>query len=762
MPRASKDDKKLLATLRERYKRATEADRENRRAALEDMKFLHVPGEQWDANVRQERGTRPCLEFNKLRVSVKRVVNDMRANRPSGKVRPTEDADKPTAQALEGLIRNIWANSDGDSTIDQAAEYQVGGGMGAWRVSAKYSRDDAWDQDLVIEAIQNPYNLYADPAAKDPLKRDAEFWFLTSRMSKTAYETKYPKAEVVDFEAETEFDDEEWFDDDSVRIVEYWYREPYTETLLLLSDGRTVKKTDITPERAAEFEAQQLAILKTRDVQCYRVKMVIASGNAVLERADWAGSQFPFVVVYGEQMVIDGKLRWFGLTRFGKDPQKSYNYSRTLGVETVALAPQAKYWATPEQAKGHTDKWSEAHRKGYPFLLFNPDPMNPGAPQMMGGPQMPAAFVQEMQLASEDIKAVTGIYDASLGAKSNEQTGVAIRARQQQGEIAVFNYMDNLAKGIRRTWEILVDAIPHYYDTPRMIRTLGVDGAEDYVKINDGTRDVSRGRYDVTVTVGPSFSTQRQEAAEIYMGVLQANPEMMPIIGDLAFKAMDVPYADKVAERIKVMAPPAIQKLEQQDGKASPEVAAAMAQVDMAMQAVQQHGQLVQQAAQEAQSEKVEADKAKSDVQVAAANLKVQEANLKVQVAEFKAMVAETQAKFAEESQGKDAETAAAEREVLVQQVEQALQAINAQAAQYVAQSEAFMQQAAAMLEQIGQVAAQPVVIDRPTNQQVIARRVNGGFDGEVIDADTGKPLRKLSVRRNGAGLVGSASEVRS
>jgi hypothetical protein len=150
-------NKDLLSRIHDRYKLMTEADDENRRLALSDLKFLHVPGEQWDLKMKQERGSdRPCMEFNKLRVTVKRVVNDMRANRPQGKTRAVEDGDKDTADVMEGLIRNIWNVSDGDTIIDYAAEYQVGAGMGAWRINTKYSTDTVFDQDIVIEPIKNP------------------------------------------------------------------------------------------------------------------------------------------------------------------------------------------------------------------------------------------------------------------------------------------------------------------------------------------------------------------------------------------------------------------------------------------------------------------------------------------------------------------------------------------------------------------------------------------------------------------------------
>lgn len=723
-----RDTKKLLLEIHSRYKDATEADKKNRQAALEDMKFTHEPGAQWEQQAKTDRGARPCYEFNKVRVTVKRVVNDMRQNRPAGKVHPAEEGDIDTADVLEGLIRNIWNVSDGDTVIDGAAEYQVGGGMGAWRITTKYSSDDSWDQDLTIEAIPNPFALYADPACEDALKRDARYWFLTSRMAGKAFEAKYPKAKKVDFETDdiADLDDKDWNDEETVRICEYWWKEPYSKKLLLLATGETVDAAEVPPE-----VLPQLQVIRERDVMCHRIMTCIASGDAVLEGpTEWGGREFPFIMVYGESMILDGKKIWFGLPRFAKDAQRAYNFSRTSAIESVAMAPQAKFWATTEQAAGHTDKWAEAHKQNFPFQLYNADPKAPGPPARMGGADIPAALVQEMQIASDDIKAVTGIYDASLGQKSNEQSGRAILARQQQGEIATFNYMDNLAKGIRRTWEILIDLIPKYYDTERSVRILGQDGAAKFAKVNqtlpDGSvlNDLSRGKYDVVVTVGPSWATKRIEASEIYNQLAQANPQLFGVAGDLIMKSMDVPYADEVAERIKAILPPPIQQMLQQDGKASPEVQQAMMQVQQAMQQVQQHGQMVQAAAEEAQQEKALADKAKADVQLAAANLKVQEAQLQAEVAKFQAEVAKAQADLIKRESESEKTTEDAqdvvEREALSVQLQQALAQIQQQAAE-------FMQASAAVIADI-QARTQPIVAMPPKPKITSIKRVGNEY----------------------------------
>lgn len=636
------DKKDLLKTIRERFKVMQEAESTNRRMAMEDYKFVNEPGYQWEEQVKKERGDRPCYEFNKLRQSCKHVINNMRANTPQGKVRGVEGGDKQIAEIYEGLIRNIWNQSDADTAIDYASEYQVSAGIGSWRISTKYVSNDVFEQDIVIETIANPFCLYADPAAKDMLKVDARDWILTERISKTAYEKRWPKADVTEFEAEEFDDDEDWHTDDEVRIAEYWYKEASTKEIWQLEDG-TIINADSEEGQIIE-QTMPDVIKRRRTVNYDKIMMCIASGDAILEGpTEWAGSMFPFVQIYGEYAVIDGKLVWHGLPRFAKDAQRSYNASRTAITETIALAPQAKWWATADQAKGHVDRWADAHKQNYPFMLFNSDPKQPGAPQRMGGPDVPVALIQESQIASDEIKAVTGIFDASLGAQSNETSGRAIYARQQQGQISTFNYEDNRAKGIKRTWDLLVDLIPKVYDTERELRVLGSDGIEDYKRVNrvvlDGmgnevkVNDLSMGRYDVTVTIGPSFTTRRQEASEIYGQMMQSNPEIFGIAGDLIFKSMDLPYAEDIADRLQVMLPPQIQQMLNSEQEVPPEVQMMMQQAQQAMAQVEEQAAMMQQQYAELEQKNSESELTKVEIEKMLANLDKQKAQFEAFVA---------------------------------------------------------------------------------------------------------------------------------
>jgi len=651
--KGTQENKNLLQKVRDRFTIMKDADEDNLIGAMENMKFVNIPGEQWDYNQKVERGLRPCYEFNKVRVNAKKVINHIRTNRPQGKIRGVEGTDKKQAEYREGLIRNIWNTSDGDTIMDYAAEYQVGGGMGAWRIITEEPDDNPFIQDIKVMPIANPFTLFHDPGARDMLKRDCEDWVLTEKIRKTDYERKYPDEDLISFEDHEFDDDDEWEDEDKIRIAEYWYKEPTTKELWKLDDGTIV---DAESDEAAALDQARVQDKKTIDT--HKIMMVIVSGAAIIEGpVEWAGTMFPFIKVFGEYMIVDGQTYWYGLGEFAKDAQRSYNVSRTAIAETIAMAPLEFDWVTPKQAEGHTDKWEEAHRKNFPFQMFNPDPLNPGPPQKSGGATIPSALIQESAIASAEIDEVMGIFPPDRGEETS-QSGRAIYARQESGDTITFNYPDNMAKGVQRTYEILIDLIPYVLDTEREMRILGADGEEDYITFNQFAKDemgqtvlddngypikindLSVGRYDVTVTTGASFSTKRQEFVETFGQLFLGNEQMMLVYGDLLFKAMDVPFSDEMAERAKVMLPPQIQEMLNKDQQIPPEVQMLMQQAQQGMQMVEQQMQVVQQAGAEAEKVKNEAGIARVDVEKAISNLKTEQANFKTLVATFQGTIA--------------------------------------------------------------------------------------------------------------------------
>jgi hypothetical protein len=295
------------------------------------------------------------------------------------------------------------------------------------------------------------------------------------------------------------------------------------------------------------------------------------SGAEVLEGpTEHPGSYMPVFAVVGDEGQVNGRLKRCGVIRYAKDAQQIYNYARSTEAEFAALQPKAPYLVTLKQVQGHERFWNTANQSNYPYLPYEPDPRAPGAPQRAQPPVSSQALAMLAQSAMDDMRATTGIYDAALGAKSNETSGVAIRQRQVEADSATSVYADNMTKAILAAGRCLVDMIPKVYDSQRLLRVLSRDDKEEMIEVNkvedagDGVErlvnDLTVGKYDVRLTVGPSYKTERQEVRDGMLGFVQAFPNAAAVTSDLVAEAMDWPKADRFAERLRKTLPPELRE----------------------------------------------------------------------------------------------------------------------------------------------------------------------------------------------------------
>lgn len=577
----------ILKRAKKHYDLAVTAESENREEMLDDLRFSAL--DQWPEDVKKERKNRPMLTLDHTGQAVRRVLGDIRQSLPAIKIDPVDDgADKDTAEVFEGLVRQIEYQSRAQSVYMQAAETQVKMGYGAWRVITKYNEFDTFEQDIVIKPIKNAFSVYFDPAAQEVTKRDGRFAIVTEWVSVDQFEEEYgKKVDKSDFAgAESSNYEELWFEDNKVRVAEYWCKEKITRDLVSLSNGMTVEVDSISEEDMQAYAAQGVTPVRERKVDSYVIKYYKITGSEVLEESEWPSRYFPVVPIYGSEDIIDGRTHYRGVVRAAKDPQRLYNYWNSAAAETIALQPKAPFVLTSKQIKNHKKFWDVANTENLPYLPYDPDPQAP-PPQRQAPPSMQNGLLQQASIASEDIKAATGIYDASLGAKGNETSGIAIQSRQQEAEIQNSVFLYNLAAAIEQTGQIIVDLIPQYYDTQRIIKIRGEDDSQKDVTINnpiytpDGMKienDLTRGKYDVRVTVGPNYKTRRAEAAASMVELASVFPQIVQVAGDLVAKNLDWPGADEIAARLKKLLPPGL--VEEED----PQVIAQQRQAAMVQQ----------------------------------------------------------------------------------------------------------------------------------------------------------------------------------
>ncbi len=563
--RKPQDDsgKDALETARKRFTHAADGAADNHTNYIEDVKFGRL-GDQWPEAIANERkkDSRPCLTINRMPSFIRQVSNDARQNRPSIRVRPVDsNADVKTADTINGLFRNIESISYADVAYDTAIDNSLSGGFGYIRLDVDYAHNDTFDMDILINPVPNPLNVYGDPMSQAFDSLAWRYAFIIDVMAKTDFEAEYPGAQAGDFDGDS--DDYPWFTEDTVRVAEYFDRFEVAKKILLLSD-RSIVEPDVFEKNRALYDAMGVTVKTDRDIKSWKVIHRLMTGAEVLSETPWAGQYIPIAPVYGEVVNLEGKQHLRSLIRDSKDPQRQFNYWRSAATETVALAPKAPFIG-PEEAFAGKDKakWGLANQKAYSYISYK----GATAPQRQGPSTMPAADLQLALNAADDMKSVMGIYDASLGARSNETSGRAIRERKMEGDVSTFHFIDNLTRAIRCVGVIALDLIPHVYNTERIIRVLGEDGKADAValmKAPDGSNlpvfDLTKGKYDLVVTSGPSYTTRRQEAAEQMIEMGRSVPQLFEVAGDLIAKNLDWPGADKLAERLKKALPPQFQE----------------------------------------------------------------------------------------------------------------------------------------------------------------------------------------------------------
>lgn len=624
-----KDDKpdtnaELIAEHKERFKQFADAWSPQRRAASEDLHFF-IGETQWPEKVRREREAEglPCLIINRLPQFVAQVVGDQRQNRPAIKVSPVDSgADKQTAEVLEGLIRNIEYISMADVAYDRSFEFPViCGHRGFIRVVTEYAGEDTFEQDLKIKGIINPLTVFWDPNCKEPDYSDASHCYIVDDVPEETFEAEHPGVDPASWETSSNVDSKQNRVIETVRVVEAFWREPVKKTIVQLLDGRVVNADDLD-----SLQAEDPFVIVARDnedkeirreVDSHKIMWAKMTGAEILDgpREFIKGARFiPVVPVAGFELNIEGETHQWGLVRYAKDPQQAYNFTRTKEIETIALAPKSPWIGTKRMFEGFENMWAQANAKAYSYLPYNPDPQAAGqAPQRVAPPATNGALTNSSLQAVDEIKSVVGIYDASLGQKSNETSGKAILARQRESDTATFTYIDNLSRAMRLLGKILIDLIPRVYDSERIVRVLGIDGSEKQVRVNRRIGDVvlhdlTVGKYDVAVSVGPSYATQRIEAANSMIEFMRAYPNGAPLMADLIAGSMDWPKAEEVAERLKSVLPPQVQ------AAGNPE---AMAQLQQ------------QQATQQQQPDpKVQVEQMESQAQIAASQATIQKAQL--------------------------------------------------------------------------------------------------------------------------------------
>ena len=600
----------IFQEARERLRIAQEAEGANRQKAVLDLEF--EDGQQWPDDMYNQRrlSGRPALTINHTRTFVRRVVNNMRQQRPRIKVHPVgEGADIDLARKIGGLIRHIEQRKDGAAAYDIGGESAVKIGWGYWRILSEYIDEKSFDQELYLGAIHNSFTVYFDPSARQPAGEDAEWVIITELMKRSEFERKYPKEDQKNWAEGAQGDQNlaDWETEETIRLAEYFRIVHRKDTLYRLSNGQDMYASEY---RSRKLEEQGITIAvnalgdkiqrptSRRQIEWHRI-----NGSKVVESVELPGHWIPVIRCEGNTLDLNGRISRKGMIRDMMDTARMYNYWRTKETEVIALTSLSPWIGQPEHFDGHPE-WNDANQKAYSKLTYSaayieqPDgsktPLPP--PTRVEPPQIPAAFVGAAESAMKDLMALAGMPHEPGQDKAGEViSGVALRQRQALSDIGHFQYYDNQTRSIAHTGRVLLDLIPHYYSEQRMQRIIGEDGVPTMIELNQPVpnpdpavkeikNNLSVGRYDVVMDTGPGYESKRLEQAEMTIDMLKVPPlaEVATKNGaDLIFRYFDM---DEMADRLVSSNPEGLKKVMQDLPKQAQDIISSMQNQMQALQ----------------------------------------------------------------------------------------------------------------------------------------------------------------------------------
>lgn len=623
--------KDIIAEAVERMRIAEEAESHNRAEAIDDLEFLR--GNQWPPEIKSQREKegRPCLTVNTLPTFLAQVTNDIRQNKIAIKIHPVDSkADPETAKVYQGVIRHIEYDSNADVAYHMAAASAAACSFGYFRLLNEYESRDSFNQTLKFAPIRNPFTVYADPFGIQPDGSDRNWYVICDDVPKAEFKRDYPDATAADFESVDGHGDNfrGWISEETVRVAEYYRYEDRKDTLCLLEDGTTKWEDELRDGDVCT---------KKRKSNRRIVKWSKLTAKEVLEETEIPCEWIPVFPVYGTEVDIDGKVYRSSLIRAAKDPARMYNVWMTSATEEIGMRTRTPWVMAEGQDEGYEAQWSTANTVTRSRLIYKPTPVGgqlAPPPQRQPMADVPVGVLTMAQHARDDIKASMGLFDSSMGARGSATSGKQEIAQQRQGQITNFHFADNLAKAVRHAGRCLLSMIPRVFDTPRVVKILGDDESLDFAEVNKPLpmpevdpktgairrilNDLTAGRYDLTVSVGPAYATMRQEAQESMRDMAQSWPKLMDVAGDKMVKAMNWPDGDVIADRLKKTIPPDITQGENKDEPAPeipPQIQQQLQQYDAAladaMEQIKAMQSSQQQAIQQAQV------KAEADVEIA-------------------------------------------------------------------------------------------------------------------------------------------------
>lgn len=541
---------------------AQTAEKDNREKVREVTHFLQKTDGQWEPDIVQKMSGRPRYTFDKCNPVVDSIAGEMEQADFAIKVRPAGgEASQDLAQIYDGMIRNIESMSNATHVYNASGRKMVAAGFDAWRVTHEWGETDSFEQDLFIRKIANAVDrVWFDVGAEMQDMSDANHAWVLQALTKEEYKDRFPDGSMMSV-GEDKQNNVYYYKADLIIVGELLYKEHIEKELVLMSNNAVYEVDDKFESVVEELAAEGITEQRRRTRDSHIVKSRLFDGKEWLTEAkETVFDYIPVIPIYGNFDISEDKVTYRGAVNHLMDAQRVYNYAQSRAIEEGALAPRKKVWMTREQAAADTDTLQTMNTNADPVQLYTHVTENP-QPYEINGPQINPGLQQTASDMSANIVQSSGIFAANQGNAPN-QSGYAIELQQNKGDTSTIKYFGAREVATTHTGRIITNAIPRVYDTPRTVRILGEDGTSKMEKINDqvldnetqkmvSLNDLRKGKYDVTMDIGPAFKNRQQETARAFLELAGIDPTIIQQGKDIWLNNITVPGMKQMAERAR-------------------------------------------------------------------------------------------------------------------------------------------------------------------------------------------------------------------
>ena len=518
--------------------------------ANEDMRFVNVPGGQWEDFLENEFEDRTTLEFDLVSNYVNRFLGEWNSKRAGVVFKPddskTSDDD---AELLNGIYRSDFRDGSGKLSLDNAVRQAAICGYGAFKLATKFEDEGDPENDfqrIEWRPIYEAYNKVVwDRAAKRPDKSDARWCTLLTEYTKDSFEDTFGKDKVATsaYEPETRWRNSRFINNalDIIYVATRYQVVKKKESVFKYNNIRTGEVEEYSQENH-ELVKDELRTDKFKEFVRERKKTVqyveksVFSGDEFLQEPKRiAGKWIPIIPVYGYRDFVDS-VEWYeGLVRDLKDPARLFNMQVSQLAEHSASSGSDTPLFEPDQMpKKVSEEWADRTNK--PWLpvksLTDPDGniVHSGPVGYLRPAQLDGSTQALMEIVPNFIRETTG--GAPQDTLDPDASGKAINAIIKRINLNTQPISDNIASAIEWSGKVYKEMAKEIYTTSRMIRTVSEDGTEGAEQLLKMVLDEETGRFveannltdkkfRVYADIGDQYESKREQTVEDLKGMAE-------------------------------------------------------------------------------------------------------------------------------------------------------------------------------------------------------------------------------------------------